>query len=118
MVILRQSDTFLYIRVKILAAMFTPESGPVPMTKISVGSYFDEADHDLEQQIAEIHNFLLTHGGSCEIFRTTVSRKPGLVLVTFLATIPRWFTNLHHGFDSKLNSTTSGFGVAWVEDAN
>ena len=27
-------------------------------------------------------------------------------------------SQMRHGFDNKLNSTTSGFGVAWVEDAN
>ena len=66
--------------------------------------------------VAEIEIFLTKNGGECSLYRSDVSRGDANLLIEFHATIPEWFVNMHHAFDSVLNSTTKGFGCAWVED--
>jgi hypothetical protein len=92
------------------------ENEKVPMKNISVGLYGNSADVSLEEKIAQIQAFLTKNGGICDIQRKKVTAKDADTLIEFHATIPEWFVNRHHSFDSVLNSTTNGFGVAWVEE--
>jgi len=92
------------------------ESESVPMRNISVGLYGNTTDKSFEEKVSQIQAFLTKNGGTCEVIRKTVSKTDADILVEFRATIPEWFANQHHAFDSVLNSTTNGFGVAWVED--
>lgn len=92
------------------------ENEKVPMKNISVGLYGNTADESFEKKVASIKAFLTKNGGTCDIKRKSVTTGDANVLVEFNANIPGWFTNMHHSFDSVLNSTTNGFGVAWVED--
>lgn len=92
------------------------ENEKIPMKNISVGLYGNSNDILLEEKILQIQAFLTKNGGTCDVHRKKVIAKDADTLVEFRATIPEWFANRHHSFDSILNSTTSGFGVAWVED--
>jgi hypothetical protein len=87
----------------------------LPMKNISVGLYCHTDDDGFEDKIGEIQKFLIQNGGSCEVIRKKISKAGANRLIEFHANIPRWFANGHHNFDSKLNSTTNGFGVGWVE---
>lgn len=93
------------------------ENEPTPMKSISVGLYGHTTDKALEEKIVRIQAFLTKNGGTCNVLRKIVNKSDADVLVEFHATIPEWFTKQHHAFDSVLNSTTNGFGAAWVEDA-
>ncbi len=92
------------------------ENEPTSMKSISVGLYGNTADKTLEEKVAQIQAFLTKNGGTCDVLRKTAHRSDADILIEFHATIPEWFVNQHHAFDSVLNSTTNGFGVAWVED--
>lgn len=92
------------------------EKEPKLMKNISVGLYGNTTDQSFEEKVAQIQAFLTKNGGNCDVIRKTVSVGDADTLVEFRATIPEWFTRQHHAFDSVLNSTTNGFGVAWVED--
>lgn len=92
------------------------ENEKMPMKNISVGLYGNSNDVLLEEKILQIQAFLTKNGGTCDIQRKKVINKNADTLIEFCATIPEWFANRHHSFDSVLNSTTNGFGVAWVED--
>jgi len=96
--------------------MTNQEDQAVSMRKISVGLYGNTNDPELEQRIAEIESFLTQNGGFCHILRQSVEIEGIDVLVEFQADIPAWFTRQHHSFDSRLNSTTDGFGAGWVLD--
>ena len=86
------------------------------MKNIAVGLYAQSRDESLEKKIAQIKAFLTKNGGSCDIERKKLTFKNADLLIIFHATIPEWFVNMHHAFDSVLNSTSNGFGIAWVED--
>lgn len=92
------------------------ETEGMPMKNISVGLYGNTEDKSFEEKVSQIQAFLTKNGGTCEVIRKTVSKADADTLVEFKANIPEWFVNQHHAFDSVLNSTTNGFGVAWVED--
>lgn len=91
------------------------EKESIPMKVVSVG-WYGHTDHaDFESTVSAIQAFLVKNGGSCIVIRKKVSKKDANMLIEFTATIPVWFASRHHGFDSRLNSTTDGFGCAWVE---
>lgn len=92
------------------------ENKKVSMKNISVGLYGNTADESFAEKVDQVKAFLTKNGGTCNITRKTVNVDDANTLVEFNATIPEWFTKMHHSFDSVLNSTTNGFGVAWVED--
>ncbi len=94
------------------------ENEQPPMKNVSVGLYGHTADESLEEKIAQIQAFLTKNGGTCNVLRKPVNKTDADLLIEFHANIPEWFVNQHHAFDSVLNSTTNGFGVAWVEDIN
>ena len=86
------------------------------MKRIRVGFYGERADVEVLERARRIREFLVERGGSCW-FEFGKSDRPGAeVVVELVATIPEEFAGLHHGFDSKLNSTDEGgFGVEVAE---
>lgn len=92
------------------------EQETVQIRHLSVGFYALDTDPSLQDKITQLKFFLTQHGGECQVITSQVNLKDANLQVEFLADIPAWFVDQHHSFDSKLNNSVDGFGVAWVEE--
>jgi len=80
---------------------------------VRVGVYGEDWD-ELEKIAMEIGEFMIQKNGWwCQELEQV---RSDLILAIIVAKIPVKFAREHHGFDSRLNSTTTGYGVAWVEE--